>query len=215
MLYPAGYLITDVVDQPNNARALRPIRIPYKEMRHLYRDEIIERFTSLAGSTSRHLELQSALIAGDPHGIQGSLEKIAHDTASTFYLISENSFHMLLLGLCFGKAGYADPVSNREAGYGRFDIRIDPVEVASESLESFGSASKRPRITIEPKYLARGNSNNGSEREQLTACARQALLQIEENEYNSGNLPTCASGRMRWGIAFSGKHVAATCPHLP
>lgn len=42
----------------------------------------------------------------------------------------------------------------------------------------------------------------------MVALAREALAQIAEKNYDAGPLPEEAAGRVRWGIASSGKRVA-------
>ena len=114
-----------------------------------------------------------------------------------------------MLGLCFGISGYRDPQSNREAGYGRYDIRLEPVAVSPESVEAFSALPQRPRVTVEIKF-ARGDADD----EELQALAASALRQIDEKGYDADELPPAATGRLRWGIAFCGKRVAALCEHL-
>lgn len=72
-------------------------------------------------------------------------------------LTEELPCHALLMGLFFGVPGYRDPVSNREAGYGRYDIRLEPdSEVAAHM-----AAVPHPLITVELKFLKRdGRAEN-------------------------------------------------------
>lgn len=79
---------------------------------------------------------------GDAGLVEEELSRIAENAASSFDLTSENSWHMLLLGLLFNIWGYAEPVSNREFGLGRPDIRLAPIDQAN-------LPGKRPLITIE------------------------------------------------------------------
>ncbi len=119
---------------------------------------------------------------------------------------------MLLLGLLFGVPGYDDPQSNRESGYGRYDIRLAP---ATEKVfaSAYGAPDRRPLVTIEVKYLAPRDALQDPDAlsAQLDALAREALSQIAERAYDEGHLPQAAEGRLRWGFAFAGKHVAVAC----
>lgn len=200
MLYLAGYLTTDMTAMPNNNRAPRPLRIPNREIALLYQSEIVERFAGFAGGSDRLYDLHAALVAGDAGTVAAELGRIVRDSASCFDLGSENGCHMLLLGLCFGMLGYGDPSSNREAGRGRPDIQIAP-----ES--SPFTQAPRPFITIEVKFLKGEDCGE----EALAAAAEEGLAQIEERGYDEGPLPAEASGRLRWGIAFGGRKVAAAC----
>ena len=198
MLYLSGYLTTDQTAFPNDTLSLRPLRIPNLEVARLYRAEIVERFLGFAGGRTRLMLLHEALMEGNVPVVGDELARIAENAASTFDLTSENSWHMLLLGLLFNMRGYADPISNREYGLGRPDIRMEPVE--SPFVQG-----KRPLITIELKY------DRDAELSTLERLAADALRQIGERRYDEGPLPEQASSRARWGIACSGKRVAVVC----
>lgn len=203
MLYLAGYLTTDLTDEPDNDMALRPLRIPNTEIARVFRSEIVDRFSSVMGDRGRLGKLHGALYGGDEDVVEEELSE-ALLAASFLDIVSENSCHLFLLGLCFGIPGYADPVSNREAGSGRFDIRLAPVAVRQGSLAAFAAPARRPFVTIEVKY-GKGLDDAG-----LAALARQGLGQIDRKGYDEG-LTGIAAGRLRWGIAFSGKRVSAVC----
>lgn len=205
MLYLAGYLTTEDTALPNDSVSLRPLRIPNREIARLFRGEIVERFAAISGGRARVSRLHSALVAGDEQGVAAAIGRIARDSASSFDLVSENSCHMLLLGLLFGMSGYSDPVSNRERGLGRPDIRLSP---ESSPTSRHLVSRLRPLVTIELKF-ARDATD-----EELALLARDALGQIAERGYDEGPLPPEATGHIRWGIAFSGKRVAAACERV-
>lgn len=209
MLYLAGYLTTDLTMESDNNRARRPLRIPNREIAQLFRGEIIDRFTVAAGGDNRLDMFHRALCTGDAERLESELRRMATGSASSYDLISENSCHLFLLGLCFGIPGYADPTSNREAWYGRFDIQLEPVRVVPGSLAAFGALPERPLITIELKYLPKSKAAEDSTEldAQLHELARTAMQQIDERGYDQGDLLDAATGRLRYGIAFSGKHV--------
>ena len=154
MLYLAGYLTTDDTRLPNNKTVIRRLRIPNAEVAQLYRAEIVERFRQAAGGSRRLAALHRALCTGDAATCEAELSRIVRDSASSFDMSSENGCHMLLLGLLFGVPGYEDPQSNRESGYGRYDIQLKPALSGPLSV-AFTAESRRPLVTIEVKYLAR------------------------------------------------------------
>ena len=144
--------------------------------------------------------LHSALALGDVETVQRELAGIVERSASTFDLVSENSVHMLVLGLLFGMRGYGDPVSNREQGLGRFDIRVEP-----QPTPFFEGI--RPLMTVELKF------GKGADDNRLVELAREALEQIANKRYDD-ELPALARGRVRWGLAFAGKRVAVAAEVL-
>ena len=63
------------------------------------------------------------------------------------------------------------------------------------------------------KYLPRRDvpKDSGGLERKLRSLAEEALAQVAERGYDEGPLPSPACGRLRWGIAFGGKDVAARC----
>ena len=191
MLYLAGYLTTSDVTDPSDTHLPRRLRIPNKEVARLYRSEVIDRFTEVAGGRDRLMTLHRALVEGDAEGVAAELEDILLRAPSYYDLTTENSYHMLVLGLLFNVRGYGVPVSNREAGRGRFDIRVMP-----ETPEA------GPVLIIELKWARAGTP----EAVDLPALAETGLTQASDRAYGA-DLSEEAPPR-RWGLAFSGKNVA-------
>ena len=207
MLYLAGYLTTNDVMAPDDPWFERTLRIPNREIRRLFEKEIPQRFATDVQGQRAVRDFQRALYQADAVSLQSALEHILLASPSFFDLVNENSYHMLLLGLCFGVEGYEPPVSNREAGHGRCDIQLTP-ERDSYITAAYG---RRPFITIEVKHLAPDLATDvsGSLTEKLSSLAEAALAQVDDRAYDAA-----AHGQMccvRWGIAFSGKHVACVC----
>lgn len=206
MLYLAGYLTTDLTAAPNDSRLRRPLRIPNKEISRLFRGEVIDRFSREAGGDDALDELHQALVEGDEQGVDEALGRVMRTSPSVRDLVSENSVHMLLTGLLYGVAGYGNPISNREAGRGYYDLRLEPLDLRPEDPEGYYAATHRPLITVEVKFSKDSLDGDGLQR-----LAREGLAQIASRGYDQGPLPSGASGRLHWGIAFSGKDVAAVC----
>lgn len=195
LLYLAGYLTTDDTALPGKARLPRRLRIPNLEVREVFRDEVIARFEQEAGGRDRLRELHEALREGDAETVAEELERILLDSASNHDLTRENSYHMLALGLMFGMHGYSDPVSNREAGRGLFDVRILPE-----------NPDQNPVLVLELKWAKPGAPAAAG----LPALAEEAVAQARDRAYASGS-NAGAAGTMLWGLAFSGKELSATC----
>lgn len=200
MLYLSGYVTTEDTELPNNVQELRRLRIPNREVAQLYRDEIVERFRAIAGGSERLAGLHRALVEGDAGAMVAEVEDILLNCASYYDLVSENSYHMLMAGLLFGVRGYGSPVCNHERGRGRFDIQLVPDD-----------SDASPLITLELKF-AKAGDGAASERERLAALAQEALGQIADRAYDAA---AGAAGSLRWGIALSGKSVAAAANRVP
>lgn len=123
-------------------------------------------------------------------------------------MTSENSYHMLMLGLLFGVPGYGDPRSNREEGRGYFDIQLAP-----ECLRPGDGSASLPVITLEFKVLPTSEvpADATTREARLRELAKTGLSQIVERGYDTeacGASDAGAAGRIRYGVAFAGKDVA-------
>lgn len=194
MLYLAGYLTTNDVELPNNKRLPRTLRIPNREIAELYRTEIVERYGQLSGGPARLAALHRSVIQGNASQLEEELSSILLRSASYCDLDRENSYHMLMLGLLMGIQGYEDPLSNREAGQGRFDILLTPC-----------FEGKRP-IIMEFKRAPRKQSSE----KPLSSLALRALEQIDARAYAAA-VPSSRPAPLCYGIAFCGKNVAVAC----
>ena len=151
-----------------------------------YRKEIVDRFAEMAGNRDYLRDMHRALVTGNAEVLESELERVLANSASFFDLVRENSYHMLMLGLLFGVPGYANPLSNREAGDGRPDIVVNPERPDS------------PVIVVEVKHA------KDADKKTLEALAAEALVQIADRGYIDAGVPS-----VRWGVAFSGKHARA------
>ncbi len=210
MLYLAGYLTTDDTGDDDPWRE-RELRIPNREIRRLFSKEVPLRFAQAPTGARDVSNLHRALRSGDEGGVRAALSRILATSPSSLDLVSENSCHMLLLGLLFGMEGYESPVSNREEGEGRFDVQVAPERVPGPYLVR----GPKPLITAEVKFLSpkRAPKDEDALTARLQELAHVALAQIVAKGYDADLLPPRAQGRIRWGIAFSGKHVEAACEH--
>ena len=146
-------------------------------------------------SLSRYsAEFRRALIAGDLISLNQMLNIIAGETFSWFDVTGrepERFYHGFVLGLLVDlKKRYALE-SNRESGFGRYDIMLIPLDKAAD-----------PGIIIEFKTL---NSARGEK--ELGDAAAAALAQIRERNYAAELLSRgIPSERIHaYGIAFQGK----------
>lgn len=191
-LYLAGYLTTEDVAEPNNSKLPRRLRVPNREVRELFREELIDRAQGAAGGRHALSRLHTALAAGDADEVAAELERALLDSVSYYDLASENSCHMWLLSLLYGMAGYRFPRSNRESGRGRPDVVAEP-DAAHEA--------ELPAIVCEVKFL-----RDASE-DELRSAARSALDgQALPKDYTHG---LAGAGALAYGVAFDAhKHVA-------
>lgn len=66
--YLAGYLTTDDVEEPGDSHTPRPLRIPNKEIARVFRGEVIERFSEMAGVMTQNSQMNASDMASRSAG---------------------------------------------------------------------------------------------------------------------------------------------------
>lgn len=89
-------------------------------------------------------------------------------------LHSENSYHMMMLGMSVCLSYDYEVISNREMGMGRCDLIL-------RSLKE-----NKPSFVIEFKYLKKDIENETSTKEKLKELSKDAMRQIKEKKYDKG-----------------------------
>ena len=115
------------------------------------------------------------------------LEKFLLQTVSFHDVANETFYHGLILGLCAMLNNQYRLTSNREAGNGRFDIQMLPLN------------KLLPGILIELK------AGKDCTEEQLSRLADAALKQINDKQYDADMVAQGVTEILQYGIAFSGK----------
>ncbi|MBR2215539.1 MAG: AAA family ATPase [Selenomonadaceae bacterium] len=194
MLLTTGYLkaIETFYDESGEEWPTCHLLIPNKELRIVYRKEIIGYLTPKSGGLAARFMLR-AMLAGDAATFQKYLQDILrevvsyHDTAKQ----PENFYHGFLLGLTVLMLHDYRIESNRESGYGRFDLAFFPINKNS------------PGVILELK-AAKGITTE----EELMPLAEKALAQISDKEYITELKQQGVENIWWYGVAFGGKRVA-------
>lgn len=147
-------------------------------------------------------EFTKSLIEGNVKAMNYFMNKIALTTFSYFdtgnkpseYDEPEKFYHGFVLGLMVGQRENYVIKSNRESGFGRYDIMMIPKNIKNKIL---------PAIVIEFKVH---DSDDGTE---LKDTVEAALKQIDEKKYDEELLQLGINKKRirHYGFAFKGKEV--------
>ena len=190
MMLTTGYLkaVEAYWDPTGEELPCCKLLIPNKEIRMVYRKEILGWMATRSDSIQlRHM--LRAMVSGDAETFRNRLQKILtgivsyHDAAHN----PENFYHGLMLGFSVLMSGSYRVASNRESGYGRFDIAFFPLKDGA------------PGVILELK--------SAKSEEAMEEKAKEALRQIEEKAYLAELSHQGVREVWKYGIAFHGKKV--------
>ena len=189
-LLMTGYLKSTATTINEDGAYVCCLNIPNREIRTIYREEIVSMLTTEVGEITI-TDLRDALLAKDSAAIQRTLSKFMAKTISYFDGLRENYYHGLMLGLITIFEYTHSIRSNRESGNGRYDIQLAPKN------------AMLPGIIIEIKAAM-----TEAEKQDLAKLAQTALDQIEEKKYDTELLSQGVKTIHKYGIAFANKDVA-------
>ena len=144
------------------------------EIQFMFENMILRWFSPAKMETN---EFVKALINGDVEAMNNYMNDVALKTFSSFDTgkhmsekkAPENFFHGFVLGLMVDQTEHYIINSNRESGYGRYDIMLEPVDKNN---------AEYPAIIIEFKVI------NKHKEDSLEETVQAALKQIEEKKYD-------------------------------
>ncbi len=140
-----------------------------------------------------------SLVDGDIGYMNQFMNEVSERMFSTFDIGNKPSgkthperfYHGFVLGLIVDLAGQYHITSNRESGFGRYDVMLEPLN------------GQLPAIIMEFKVF------NSAKEKSLQETVENALKQIKEKEYNTEFISRGISEERihHYGFAFEGKKV--------
>ena len=195
LLLSTGYL--KVVCAPvNESENIYHLSLTNFEVKRMFRRMIQGWF---GRKTTKYSDFIKALLADDVDYMNQYMNQIALKTFSSFdsgkkpseLSEPERFYHGFVLGLMIDLADRYQIKSNRESGFGRYDVMLEPLEGG------------------QPAYVLEFKVRNTRREKNLEETVREALRQIDERDYDAEL--TCKGfpkEKIRhYGFAFEGKRV--------
>ena len=187
-LLMAGYLKVVKSSVSISGDFMCEVALPNKEISLVYRKEILQKLEKLIPQATA-IAVEEAIFSGNGEKMRDIISNFLIQSVSAFDAAGENFYHGFMLGVC-ALFGNSYVTSNRESGDGRYDIALSP------------KVSNLPGIIIELKAEKNCNENK------LQELAKTALKQINDKKYDTELKVKCVKTIYKYGVAFSGKHVA-------
>ena len=168
------------------------------EIQLMFENMILRWFSPAKMETNEFIR---ALINGDIESMNAYMNKVTLKTISYFDTGNipsdeepERFFHGFVLGLMVDQTENYIINSNRESGFGRYDIMLEPIEKTND---------KYPGIVIEFKVINPRKENS------LEETVEAALKQIDEKNYDAELIKRGVKEEniQHYGFAFRGKEV--------
>jgi len=167
------------------------LKIPNKEV-HIFYENLIEKWFKETLTNQKYEEMISTLISGDIENFGYIFEEFVINNISYFDVSGkepERVYHAFVLGMLVSLSGTYEIKSNKESGYGRYDVMIIPKDISKLG------------IIIEFKKI------NNLSKESIEEGTLKALQQIEEKRYSQELVNKGVKDIIKLAIVFKGKAV--------
>ena len=201
LLLASGYLkVLDTTFVERLGRTYYKLTLTNREVHIMFESMILDWFSG----NDDYNDFIKALLLGDVKAMNTYMNRVTQEMFSYFDTGKSNRseperfYHGFVLGLMVELADRYVVTSNRESGFGRYDVMLEPRRIPMAASEGGDNA-----IILEFKV------QDEEEERELADTVSQALRQIEEKNYQASLI---AKGipreRIRkYGIAFCGKKV--------
>ena len=195
LLLASGYLKVDrIIREHTNDDPVYQMALTNFEVRKMF----VKMIEGWFAQTEDFGEFISAMFKGDLKSMNRYMNKVALNTFSYFDAGNKPSeqreperfYHGFVLGLIVDKSEDYMVKSNRESGYGRYDVVMEPKD------------TKNVAVIMEFKVF-----DSEDEEKELADTAANALKQIEEKKYDTDLLQRGipAEKILKYGFAFEGE----------
>ena len=199
LLLASGYLrIEEFRTEGRLNKKIYCLKLTNYEVEQMF-GTMIERW--FGGADVPYNEFINAMLSGDIESMNEYMNRVTRGVISYFDTGKtpsdeepERFYHGLVLGLMVDQVDNYILSSNRESGFGRYDIMLEPIDKNNEKL---------PGIVIEFKVF------NQKKEDTLEETVENALRQIKEKDYDAELIKRGVKEEniYHYGFAFKGKEV--------
>ena len=199
LLLASGYLrIEEFRTEGRLNKKIYSLKLTNYEVEQMF-GTMIERW--FGGADVPYNEFINAMLSGDIESMNEYMNRVTRGVISYFDTGKtpsdeepERFYHGLVLGLMVDQVDNYILSSNRESGFGRYDIMLEPIDKNNE---------KYPGIVIEFKVF------NQKKEDTLEETVENALRQIKEKDYDAELIKRGVKEENihHYGFAFKGKEV--------
>lgn len=170
------------------------LKIPNNEVLIFYKN-LVKKWFKESLTSEKYSIMLKALVGGDVELFSGFFKRFVMNNLSYFDVSGdepEKVYHAFVLGLLVSLADKYEVKSNKESGYGRYDVMIIPKDTSKLG------------IIIEFKKIDDFMDKT------IESATKEALTQIEDKNYETELLERDVKNILKLAIVFKGKEVRVT-----
>lgn len=189
----SGYLKT-IKKETIRGKRVCELKIPNEEV-HIFFENIVEKWFLESMTSEKYEELLRTLTTGDIKSFGALFKGFVISNVSYFDVSGkepEKVYHAFVLGMLVSLSDNYEVKSNKESGYGRYDVMIIPKDKLKQG------------IIIEFKKI------NEFLNDTIEEATKEALQQIEDKKYEAELVERGITNIIKLAIVFKNKEVEIT-----